>query len=84
MRTDDDVVEALAIVTERGFVIRTFIHVVPGERVEFGLGEFGEIEDVGGTEDRIAQLAMLAIGQQERRTREELEEAQRSLSSVQH
>ena len=61
-----------------------FVHIVPGERVELGLGEFGEIEYIRGAEDRIAQLAMLVIGQQERRTREELKKAQRGLSSIQH
>jgi hypothetical protein len=53
MRPDDDIVETAAIGAQRHFVIGPLVQVIPGERVQLGLGQLGEVEHVHRFEQRI-------------------------------
>ena len=52
-RPNDDAVEGFAGIAQRGLFTGAFGHVVPGDGVELLLGELGEVEDVGGLENRV-------------------------------
>jgi len=43
---DDNIVETRSIGVKGYFVIGPLVQVIPGDRIQLSLGQFGEVEDV--------------------------------------
>ena len=60
-RPNDDAAEGFTGIAQRGLITSAFGHVVPGDGVELFLGELGEVEDVGGFENRVSGRRSLRL-----------------------
>jgi hypothetical protein len=67
MRANDKLIEAGAIVSKRGFVLGTFIEIIPCERVQLGLRQQLHVEYVHRGIDRIFKISVLAVCERQRR-----------------